>query len=137
MRSSALCLLGCLMLFACKADDAGPGAVSAGTDVDGGRGEDLCRDDDGDGFGSGCDRGQDCDDADPAMTNECRVCAQPNEGCKCTPGTKPMDCTPEKVRTVMGGVAGTLVCTEGYRYCRDGVYSKCEIIQMYARFIPD
>lgn len=125
------------MLFACKAQDTGPGAVSVGNDEDAGGVQDLCRDADGDGFGTGCDRGRDCDDADPMVTNECVICATPQQGCKCTPGTKPMMCTPDKKKVVVNGVSGTLVCTEGYRYCRDGLYSDCEIIQMYARFIAD
>ena len=136
MRIAALCWLGCVLLMSCAQDEAPPGAVSVG-DFDGGADADLCVDNDGDGCGAHCDRGADCDDSDASITNECRVCATPKQGCKCTPGTKPLDCDPADIRTTVNGVQGTLVCTEGFRYCRDGMYSDCEIIQMYARFIAD
>lgn len=137
MRIAALCWLSCLLLFACGGSDVVPGGVSVGNDKDGGSDDDPCVDADGDGFGSRCRAGADCDDDDPEITNECRICALPNEGCACTPGTKPTMCDPDDVRTTVNGVTGTIVCTEGYRYCRDGKYSDCEIIQMYARFIAD
>jgi hypothetical protein len=137
IRIAALCFLGCVLLTSCAKDDAPPGGVSAGGDFDAGGDEDLCVDGDGDGYGSGCDRGLDCDDADPMQTDECRRCRVPTEGCACAAGTKPMSCVPKNMRTTINGVSGTIVCTEGYRYCRDGKYSDCEIIQMYARFIAD
>src|SRR5690348_14773907 len=78
MRIAALCWLGCVCLMSCASEDAQPGGVSIGDDHDAG-GQDLCIDEDGDGFGRDCDRGRDCDDADPSITNECRVCATPKE----------------------------------------------------------
>jgi hypothetical protein len=42
-----------------------------------------CVDGDGDGFGAGCARGLDCDDADRAITDGCYRCATPAEGCSC------------------------------------------------------
>jgi hypothetical protein len=93
---------------------------------------------DGDGFGKYCPAGLDCNDHDPNVTDECVRCAMPNLGCPCEPGTMPMRCDPHYAKkTTMNGQTGTLVCSEGTRYCRDGAYSDCEILFSYATFIPD
>ena len=95
-------------------------------------------DEDGDGFGQNCKLGKDCDDTDPNVTDECRRCVMPNLGCPCTPGTMGMRCDPKYMKkTTMNGQTGTLVCSEGTRYCRDGVYSDCEVLLQYAMFIAD
>jgi hypothetical protein len=91
-----------------------------------------CVDEDGDGFGLYCDKGSDCDDGDPSVTDECRRCKQPKLNCPCKPGTMPMKCDPPDMHVE----GGTLVCSEGTRYCRDGFYSDCEIIGQYV-FVPD
>jgi len=90
-----------------------------------------CQDDDGDGFGVGCSRGDDCDDTDPAVTDACYRCAEPNDGCPCERGTRPIFCMPDSIH-VDGGV---LVCSEGSRYCRDGTWSACEAIGEFT-FVP-
>lgn len=102
-----------------------------GGDEDGGV-QDVCIDEDEDGFGKHCDMGVDCDDSDPDVTDECRRCVQAAKDCPCTPGTKPMGCVPP-VKHVAGG---TLVCKEGNRYCRSGYWSDCETIGQYV-FVPD
>lgn len=132
--------LGLLMFVACLLGcGGGHGGGSGGGDVqvlaDAGSGG--CMDEDGDGFGYGCVPGADCDDADPNITDECRRCAVPNKGCPCEVGSKPLNCDPDDKRVTMNGVTGTLVCSEGTRYCRDGIYSDCEILFQYATFVPD
>jgi hypothetical protein len=38
---------------------------------------------------------------------------------------------------MQNGQTGTLVCSEGARYCRDGAYSDCEVLTGYVTFIAD
>lgn len=110
-------------------DDAGPPITTGGDDA----GQETCVDHDGDGFGTNCSLGRDCDDADPAVTNQCRRCAaRILEDCPCTEGTEPTSCTPP-VKVVDGGV---LVCEEGTRYCRAGRWGGCETIGQY-NFVAD
>jgi len=140
MRTMALCLLLVVPAMACGGGDdgVGPGStVPASTPDGGGRGQRICTDADGDGFGRYCDDGPDCDDTDPTITDECVRCREPNKGCPCEPGSAPMFCDPEDMKTVQNGVTGYIVCNQGTRYCRDGVFSDCEILFQYATFVPD
>ncbi len=97
----------------------------------------VCVDNDGDGFGLNCPRGPDCDDNDPNITNECVRCRTPSKNCPCTPGSQALKCTP-LAQKVDGG---TLVCSEGSRYCRtlagttDAYWSDCEFISQYTSFV--
>lgn len=141
MRLLAVCCLGMLVLgFGCGGDDGPGNRGSAGStstrDMDGGS-RASCIDEDEDGFGRNCSAGADCDDDDPEITDECRRCARDLTGCTCEPGTEPMWCKPEDMRVTQNGVTGTLVCTDGARYCREGVWSGCEILAQYTTFIPD
>lgn len=98
----------------------------------------ACADEDGDGYDLYCGARLDCDDEDPNVGDECFYCLVPtNPGCPCEPGTKQEWCNPDDIRTVQDGVAGIIRCEEGWRYCRDGAWSECEIIARYAMFIPD
>lgn len=132
-------LLGLVWVLGCGGDGGsdGPGGPGVMVDSDGGLRVRECMDEDGDGFGRYCRPGNDCDDEDETVTDECRRCVTPNKGCPCEPGTMPMYCNPEDVAATMDGVTGIIVCNEGARYCRDGVYSDCEILWQYATFVPD
>src|SRR4051812_24605078 len=145
MRIGALSLLGVWLLIGCSGDghhdaeDMDAAVLSA----DSGTGSYECVDEDGDGFGKSCKKGRDCNDADPDITDLCFRCRdpkKPGKGCPClidggTPD--PMKCDPDDLRTTQNGVMGTLVCSEGTRYCRDAAWSDCEIIFQYATFHPD
>jgi len=123
--AACVCFLG---IWACGDDEAPPTATrprDAGDEFE-------CVDEDGDGFGVYCDRGADCDDDDPEVTDDCRRCMRPREGCKCTPGTEPLGCDPPDIETE----GGVLVCSEGTRYCRDAKWSACEVIGEYT-FVPN
>jgi hypothetical protein len=110
-------------------DGSPPGMVSV--DVED-AGTEPCIDDDGDGYGANCMRGDDCDDSDTSITTQCVICTKVvATGCPCQPGTKPIACDPEDIKTTRNGVHGTLVCSEGTRYCRDGFYSECEALVEY------
>jgi hypothetical protein len=127
VRLLAICL-GVWGVWSCGDDSAPP---KKATHRDAGD-EYACVDEDGDGYGTYCDKGADCDDTDPSITDACRRCTQPKLNCPCKPGTMPMKCDPPNIKVE----GGTLVCSEGTRYCRDGVYSDCEIIGQYV-LVPD
>ncbi|MGD8860980.1 MAG: hypothetical protein PVI30_13310 [Myxococcales bacterium] len=133
-------LVSALLLLsgaACGGDDGGgtggdyyrPGDAGAGMAR-------VCMDADNDGFGRNCEAGRDCDDDDPELTDECYRCVMPNVDCPCEPGTKPAFCKPDDQEVVMDGIRGILMCSEGTRYCRDGLWSECEILLQYATFVP-
>jgi hypothetical protein len=130
MRTFGLLCIALLVSVGCGDDESPPGMVSVGME-DAGEPE-PCIDDDGDGFGLNCTRGDDCDDTNTAVTNQCVLCTKlVVKGCACEPGTKPMACDPDDIKTTRNGVRGTLVCSEGTRYCRDGFYSDCEALVEY------
>lgn len=137
MRVGTLCCLAMIALLACGGGDSGSGDDGLVTESDASTGTNRCIDEDDDGFGQRCTRGLDCDDDDPSVTDECRRCIEPNEDCPCEPGTEMMHCIPEARRVTMDGVTGSLVCSEGARYCRDGAWTDCEFLAQYTSFIPD
>jgi len=141
MRARTLCLLLSLCCFACSSKKGGAGDAGdflLGDDGGASTSARECIDMDGDGFGKYCKAGQDCDDTDPTITDECIRCRTPNIGCPCDPGTMPMRCDPHyMMKTTQNGVVGTLTCSEGSRYCRDGVFSDCEVLLQYASFVAD
>jgi hypothetical protein len=113
--------------MSCGSDTTGRGPTVVPDDDDGGSNEHLCIDTDEDGYGKYCNRGSDCDDNDPAVTDECRRCILPTKGCACEPGRTPVSCEPP-ILHVDGGI---LVCKEGTRYCRSGTWGDCETIDQY------
>ena len=118
-------------------DDDGPTTMAPSGRHDAGNGSRRCVDNDDDGFGDFCEDGDDCDDDDPEVTDECRRCVVPNKSCPCEAGTKPMYCDPEDLHTTQNGKTGVLVCSEGTRYCREELWSDCEILFQYAHFVED
>jgi hypothetical protein len=139
MRISGLLLcVAWLVSLGCGDEDDSPsGTISVGMEDAGA--PQPCIDEDGDGYGAHCTRGDDCDDSDTSITDECVRCTKVvATGCPCEPGTKPMECDPKDVKTTNAeGVRGTLVCSEGTRYCRDGFYSDCEALAQYTFFVAD
>lgn len=107
-----------LALWACGDEPEGNAPVVAS--------EGECVDLDGDGFGSHCSAGPDCDDRSPDIHTGCTDCAAPSAGCACEPGTAPASCYLDVTRE-----DGDLMCHEGTRYCREGVWSQCEDIFSY------
>ncbi|MBN2361403.1 MAG: hypothetical protein JXR83_18270, partial [Deltaproteobacteria bacterium] len=71
----------------------------------------VCVDADGDGYGSGCVRGPDCDDNDPYLHYDCS-CTTAHPGCPCTAATPPTDCYegPAGTRDVGECRGGTSTC---------------------------
>lgn len=137
MGLRTLCILAMLTTAAaCGGDDSGEPMYVPRDDAGTGMLYE-CEDEDGDGFGTYCDSGRDCDDSDPEVTDLCYRCADDNPGCPCEPGTRPQWCNPEDQHVVIDGVTGTLVCDEGTQYCREGQWSECEILMDYATFVAD
>jgi hypothetical protein len=125
-------LIAALITSAGCGDDSEPPDNFSVDDRDSGVGLRECIDEDDDGFGNQyCEEGRDCDDDDPEVTDECYRCVSPNRNCPCEPGTMAVPCTPDAIQVE----GGTLVCAEGTRYCRDGLWSSCEAIGEYT-FVP-
>jgi hypothetical protein len=117
-----------LLLSACGGDDTKPssreGDVELGADTD----KPSCQDADGDGYGPHCEAGDDCDDADDTVFEECGVCSDVREGCLCDAAAVPIDC-----KVPLDKIEGDpLLCKVGKRYCRDGVWSDCIGVVQYA-----
>lgn len=53
-------------------------------------------------------------------------CAHPGEGCACSPEQPPIDCYLEPTYE-----NGRLMCSRGTRYCRSGVWTRCESVRTY------
>lgn len=116
-----LVIVGIAALAGCVGEDPSTG------DPVGERHAPLCSDADGDGFGTGCPAGNDCNDTDPYVTNECRGCATPDTNCACDPvADAPVPCYLDP-----SDVGGVLVCHEGVRYCRDTRWTSCLEIHSY------
>lgn len=79
----------------------------------------LCLDGDRDGYGVGCAKGNDCDDADPAVTFEC-TCTKPNTGCACNEAGRAVTCG-----RAYAQIGSQLMCGEGVTTCADGRWGEC------------
>lgn len=81
-------------------------------------GEVGCTDYDGDGYGIGCARGEDCNDSNPEI--QVCDCSQGNfAGCPCQEGAT------EACFEGVAGQQGVGVCTGGTRRCENGNWSPC------------
>ena len=117
--AAGLCIAALLLIGCTERPDRVP--APSGTTL-------TCEDADGDGFGTNCSRGRDCDDSDPGVSNDCYVCVRPELGCPCDPGTQPQGCFLPN-QPVEGKEA--TMCREGTRYCREGTWSGCEDVHSY------
>src|SRR5690349_7564960 len=87
----------------------------------------VCVDEDQDGFGRNCALGQDCDDHTATITNQCLKCAHDEAGCACSADQQPVSCfLPDQDLA-----DGNVMCREGTRTCRSGVWSGCEDVHNY------
>jgi hypothetical protein len=126
VRTARLAVL--VGLMACGGDDSDK-SPGGGTDLGDGDGDaPVCQDADGDGYGLNCDAGEDCDDADDTVFENCGACDEPREGCACEAAATPVDC-----KVPADQVQGDpLFCKVGKRYCRDGAWSACIGIIQFA-----
>lgn len=89
-------------------------------------GSEECIDRDRDGFGQGCEFGDDCDDGDPARSLDC---SQPPPDCEADPDAPGCACTGAFRQECYAGAEGTAgvgLCRAGTRYCIRGFWSTCE-----------
>jgi hypothetical protein len=89
----------------------------------------VCKDADLDGYGENCDAGEDCDDKDDTVFEECGSCTETREGCSCDEGTAPVEC---KIPTAEVSESNIL-CKTGKRYCRDGAWTACLGVAGYSK----
>jgi hypothetical protein len=108
----AFLLTGCGNSSQPQQGAAGGPALPDGTDAGV-----TCIDNDNDGFGAGCVKGLDCNDKDPAITNECYKCNQNAQGCPCTQEGQSISCGEL--------TADSSGCTKGLRVCSQGAWSAC------------
>jgi hypothetical protein len=80
--------------------------------------EKVCIDEDGDGYGIGCDLGPDCDDHDPAHHDDCAAPRDESEA-TCEEGEE------EDCKVILGTHNGVTDCFVGVRTCIDGAWSNC------------
>lgn len=87
-----------------------------------------CVDVDEDGYGVDCPSGDDCDDNDATITDQCFSCLDNavQTGCACEPQVG-LQCVPPPIPHA----DGLLICREGTRYCRDGFWTACEPLGEY------
>lgn len=95
-----------------------PGADADPNDL----GAEPCIDGDGDGFGQNCALGADCDDRDPASTNQCYVCVHDGiEGCPCAEPGQLAACGVQRTSL------NRPICGLGNSVCQDGKWSACNV----------
>ena len=81
----------------------------------------VCTDVDNDGFGTGCVKGPDCDDNNPAVGNECYVCnGSAQAGCGCSTEGARAACGEVKSK-----VGDQVSCLFGQAECHNGVWGPC------------
>jgi len=108
--------------------DIDPGTdqdIDPGTDQDtGADAPPTCiTDDDGDEYGVGCPKGEDCDDTNPNFygTN-CPDCKKAGTvGCACSAGSKPVPCYSGEAAWVGKGQ-----CAAGQHFCNNGFWAPCK-----------
>lgn len=117
-------LLVALATFGCSSGDQTGETGPFGDIGDAGEAGSVgCVDHDGDGYGKGCLKGLDCDDTDPATTDQCYRCAHA--------GIADCPCTDEGARAACGQVESKLgdqvTCGYGESTCTDGKWGPCII----------
>ncbi len=100
-------------------DGSGPADQAGGPDVPVDPG---CVDFDGDGFGTGCPAGLDCDDWNPYFSVQCADClAAPfSTGCPCNAVPQPFECFDDNLLFVGQGR-----CRSGSRSCIGSLWTEC------------
>ena len=124
-----------ILVAGCGGDDDAEPYMDFDASTGGSRSS-ACVDEDGDGFGEGrCRYGDDCDDDDPNIGDECIRCPKCETcleevgkecddcpGCPCDPGTPSIKCLmPDDVLDQY-----VTQCSEGVMNCRDGEWAECE-----------
>jgi streptogramin lyase len=88
----------------------------------------ICDDGDGDGYGPGCARGADCDDADPLRASDCSDAGVTQEECEAAPVTQGCPCLRSEQAACFPGPLereGVGRCKAGLASCDDGRFTAC------------
>jgi hypothetical protein len=106
-----------VVLWSCNTENNwANGGSDADTSV-----EEGCVDADGDGHGTDCSAGLDCDDSDAFHWDDCPQClAGPAFGCACEAGAAPVSCYDGAA-----GTAGVGLCAAGQMSCVAGAWTDC------------
>lgn len=91
--------------------------------------ETICHDSDGDGFGAGCGRGADCNDANPLLALDCSDAGVSADICESEPSTPGCPCLSGGRAVCFPGPAdreGVGPCLAGRNECSDGRWSECQ-----------
>jgi len=79
----------------------------------------VCVDEDGDGYGENCSKGNDCDDANPNFTTYCPDCKKGNyPGCICSGKSAPCYSADPTTK-------GIGQCKAGTQACKSGIWQVC------------
>ena len=79
----------------------------------------VCVDEDGDGYGTNCSKGSDCDDANPNFTTYCPDCSKGNyPGCVCSGKSAPCYSADSSTK-------GVGQCKAGTQACKAGIWQQC------------
>ncbi len=77
---------------------------------------------DGDEYGIGCPKGEDCDDTNPNFTTNCPDCKKAGTaGCSCSAGSKAVTCYSGEAAWIGKGL-----CAAGQHQCGNGFWSDCK-----------
>src|SRR5690606_24154332 len=86
----------------------------------------ACVDEDGDGYGRSCDKGRDCDDSDPEVTNDCDLAncdkTPTAPGCKCDEAGAVIECGEQHAT-----IDDRSLCGYGVQLCDEGRWSGCRL----------
>jgi len=91
--------------------------------------ETICYDRDSDGFGPGCGRGEDCDDANPLLALDCSDAGVSTDACELEPSTPGCPCLSGGRAVCFPGPAereGVGPCRAGRNECSDSRWSECQ-----------
>lgn len=119
-RAAGLALLGSLLGLssACTSGSSEPPGVDEGPGNN--HMPALCVDEDGDGYGIGCTKGNDCADDDPDLTVDCQCDSRPSPGCACDEQGKVASCGRAYAK-----IGSQLMCGQGVTTCADGHWGEC------------
>lgn len=114
-------LLGAVLALcsSCESGSPQPAAADDGTSGDH-HVPALCVDEDGDGYGLGCTRGNDCDDEDASFTVSCQCDSRPSPGCPCEEQGQSASCGRAYAK-----IGSQLMCGQGVTTCADGHWGEC------------
>ncbi|MFO0678290.1 MAG: hypothetical protein U0169_17265 [Polyangiaceae bacterium] len=115
--------LSTLAIVALLSTACGKNSTSDSTTIPGGD-QITCVDPDGDGYGNGCILGTDCEEGNPAVSNQCAKCSNHEEGCPCSNAGQRIECGIVKTHDK---ATNSVSCGYGGQVCESGKWSACQL----------